>query len=101
MSLIIHGMKLPKEGRITIEIGSDGAVYSVTKKDIWGEKYESGFPAYEIPPHGDLIDRDALINSLCCDVFEEEWGGKISRCGFSREKIREQPTIIEAEGVRE
>ena len=94
MSIIIHGMKLPKEGRITIEIGSDGAVYSVTKKDIWGEKYEIDFPAYEIPPHGDLIDRDELKGIIGKFSLSWEYGDGVSDCW---DALIEAPTIIEAE----
>ena len=95
MSIIIRGMKLPKEGRITIEIGSDGAVYSVSKKDIWGEKYESDFPAVELPPHGRLIDADALKDRIRGALFWSESDES------ALDMILNSPTIIEAEEVKE
>ena len=104
MSLIIYGMKLPKEGRITIEIGSDGAVYSVTKKDIWSEKYESDFPAVELPPHGRLIDADKFVKEARKE-YADCWnnGPTGSWMGWRDAAIRADnaPTIIEAEGVKE
>lgn len=108
-------MKLPKEGRITIEIGSDGAVYSVTKRDIWSEKYESDFPAYEIPPHGKLKDADALINTINQSVIEQERVFNSIKDPMEKLSIRidmmhdkrivrileNAPTIIEAEEEKE
>lgn len=63
--MYIKGMKIPKEGRITIQIGADGAVYTVTSCKITAEVYEKKCLAIEVPElHGRLIDADALLNKL-------------------------------------
>lgn len=53
MSIIIRGMKMPQEGRITLQIDSGGGVYVVNKFKIFSEKYEESMIATEIqPPFG-------------------------------------------------
>ena len=75
MSIIIKGLNLPKEElnqeRLTITIWANGCVTNdgdwvrnedgTYRKEYWN--YEQ-FSAVELPPHGDLIDRDALNNAF-------------------------------------
>lgn len=62
MGLYIGGVEMPKEGRITIQIGADGAVYTVSSCKITAEKYEEKYPAIEFhEPHGRLIIKDGEI----------------------------------------
>lgn len=60
----------------------------------------SFYPLAEVQPHGRLIDADALL-SKDADVQEVliDFYGFIEDtvCGFSAKKIREAPTIIEAD----
>lgn len=65
--IYIHGMDIPKHGSIVlVEVDENGDVYAA---------YDSGitklaqYKAVPVPPHGDLIDRDALRDNNC-DAFE-------------------------------
>lgn len=60
-------------------------------------------PLEELPPHGDLVDRDELLGKdadvredCVCDGYVED-----STWGFSRDTILREPVIIEAEGKDE
>lgn len=52
-------MEMPKEGRLTLQISADGAVYVVNRCNITAETYTT--EAVPVPPHGRLIDADAPI----------------------------------------
>lgn len=55
MSILIEGMEMPKEDEeIIIRISPNGTVMTEYALPITGVK------AVPVPPHGDLIDRDAL-----------------------------------------
>lgn len=69
MSILFPGLSLPKEGenRLALFVGSDGVVdvyRSVGEATPWLEHYVCECDAIELPPHGDLIDRDHL--SVVC-----------------------------------
>lgn len=96
MSVLIKGMEMPKQGRTTIQIGSDGAVYVVDKCLIFKEKYEANYSAIAIKaPHRRLIEEPELFH----------YGGlaKISPFDFIGtakyffDQVKAMPTIIEAE----
>lgn len=70
MSIIIRNMKMPKQGRVALQIGADGTVYVVDKCQITAEKYEKNFEVFEIQPHGRLIDADALD---ICKREQQAW----------------------------
>ena len=91
MSILIKGMDMPNDGGITVNIYADGVVTYYSGETI-GE-------AVSIPPHGRLIDADALEDEgadvhediMCGDYVEDAiWG-------FSHYMIRNAPTIIPAE----
>lgn len=98
MSIYIPNIEIPKEDRLTLQISADGAVYVVNKCNITAETYTTN--VIPIPPHGRLIDADALEEAgsdvhediVCCGYVE------YSIWGFSHDMIREAPTIIPAEG---
>lgn len=54
--LYIKGLKLPKDTVMTINIWADGHVYILGKTPMM--LFDA---AVELPDHGDLIDRDALM----------------------------------------
>lgn len=60
MGVYISGLKMPQDGRITLQIDSTGGVYVVNKFNITSEKYEKSMIATGIQPHGRLIDADKL-----------------------------------------
>ena len=93
MSIIIKGMKMP-ENCVDCDIVHE-------EENAYGEGYihdNKGrlpeCPLVEIPPHGRLIDADAL-EAEPCEVMEVRcW---YYACGYSHDQIKNAPTIIEAE----
>lgn len=64
MSILIKGMEMPKDGAYWCEIGVAGDIATIT---IHVEDRKS-FHLAPVPPHGDLIDRDAMAKDLTYDV---------------------------------
>ena len=91
MGILIKGLKMPKhDGEILcIEIFPDGTV--CMDMDLKCRKIAE---AKELPPHGRLIDADALEEEPC-DVVEDRF--LYSVFGYSLDRIQTAPTIIEAE----
>lgn len=87
MSILIKGMEMPKDPLYPVHatIYADGTV--ITGHGI-GEFAKEAVP---IPPHGRLIDADALYK----DILEDVGYGEAER--FNDYWLGEQPTIIEAE----
>ena len=103
MDILIKGMSMPKNGKyILCSIRADGKV--ITDLITGGcEEYE----AIELPPHGDLIDRDALsksLDALCdrvCQYSKAQRKVMCSACplGDAFAVVEDDaPTIIESEG---
>lgn len=93
MSILIKGVKIPKddEGALLVFIKPDGkGEYMYTKRFYWKE-----LKPVELSPHGRLIDADALEEESCDLVEPIAWWNY--RFGYSRDKIKNAPTIIEAE----
>lgn len=53
--ILIKGMEMPKEGNVYLIIGEDGVV-----SEKIGSMYHVTTEAIELPPHGDLIDKNEL-----------------------------------------
>lgn len=86
MGVYIKGLEMPKAGlSTTINIHADGTVY------VYGTYPTETHKAVPVPPHGDLIDRDALMDSDG-DLWDGMWG-------WSGVQIANAPTIIGAEEV--
>lgn len=86
MSVLVKGMKMPQpgsyDGRLTVTSSGDALFYLF---------HEYGaYPAKEIPPHGRLIDADALLMDANKLRYGEGWL-------ITMENIENAPTIIEAE----
>ena len=98
MSVLIKGMEMPKDGELLcINIHPDGKV--CINLDLKCEKVGEAIP---VPPHGRLIDADALHEELCAleYVRENEWldGVREARgVDAARVALLDAPTIIEAE----
>ena len=88
--ILIMGMEMPKNGRITIQIGSDGAIYTVNDCKITKEKYEKDYILLEVPNHGRLIDADALEPDT---EWDERNDGYVS---YSWLAVDCAPTVIPA-----
>lgn len=89
MSIYIRGMEMPREREsFQVTIKYNGIVLDT----------ETGIQvaeAYEVPPHGRLIDADALKASLVFAEETAEWAVPALRAVLM--VIDEMPTIIGAE----
>lgn len=80
MGIYIKGMSMPKEGFVEILIRDDGTVqqtgqsYRIDGTDYYtpyvGEMLVM-YNAVPVPPHGDLIDRDALMKDGWLSLHKE------------------------------
>jgi len=114
MSIIIHG--ITKEEFATRMMGEG---ITIIDPDILGS-FESffGYRTEELPPHGRLIDSDALLENIngiwdCNDmIFEddnicEKIRADCNSCRWRETRdaiakmVGRMPTIIETEGVKE
>lgn len=91
MSVLIKGMKMPKSCYDCDMLELSGVVgcnhaYD-TKNSDWGRALNC--PLIELPPHGDLIDRDEQI--------ERAWRLNLSTRELIAEMLKTAPTILEAE----
>lgn len=108
MSILIKGMKLPKNGYLAIvptgEVFISGNGWGL-QPDGWSVQPDG--QAVELPDHGDLIDRDALNEAMYHEAFEtdSEWQKWDSGC-WIRYKMFERhrdsaPVVIPAERSEE
>ena len=96
MSVYISGLKIPQDGRVTLQIDSNGGVYVVNKFSITSEKYEKSMTATEIQPHGDLVDLSDTVHpndSMRYMTIDEQLRRTCE--GWSAD--RKQYVVIEAE----
>ena len=109
MSVIIKGMEMPtccfycemcyqdqdSEHCITSRCAAQ------EHKEIFPDKSvrDDDCPLIEVPPHGRLIDADALLKKFCghCDGYEECGTNKVRVECYDLGLINHSPTIIEAE----
>ena len=81
--ILIRGMELPKNEPLLVKINPDGSVSTTAKNGY--KKYE----AVPVPPHGRLVDVDAVI--LDGGPYEyDEW------CKWALDRYQDAPTIIQA-----
>lgn len=101
MSVLIKGLEMPKDGFVEILIRDDGTVQQTGRSvRIEGTDYYAPYigekpvmcEAIPVPPHGDLIDRDALTISTAVPL-----NGKPYQYVHIN-NIESAPTIIPAEG---
>lgn len=104
--ILIKGMAMPKNGFITITVTSDGRVVGNSKTENGKFEYldnEDIAKAVPVPPHGDLMDRDAVKE------FIKPWSpeDEITACTIDTAKklmytlLNRAPTIIPAEPPKE
>lgn len=86
MSVLIKGMEMPKDKPLRIVLNHNGQLF--VDHSTWYTEYE----AVEIPPHGRLIDADAIpwIEG------KDEQDKPIYL--LLKLQVEELPTIIESEG---
>lgn len=102
MSILIKGMEMPKDRSRWVVIYPDGKVEYSDKTDEW-ETLDKG--AVPVPPHGRLIDADAMVNvQVYNDEFEDFQTVNMSiddLLDSSWIELEDDSTIIPAEEVKE
>lgn len=81
MSVLIKNMEMPKK-QVFVILNPNGLVEVLDANNVLLEEYQAIF----VPPHGDLIDRDALVRDNGIREIPEYY-----------EVILAAPTILEAE----
>lgn len=97
MSLLIKGMEMPTEVPILFCIHPDGKVFA---------DFEGGWREYKaipVPPHGRLIDADALAKRIKdegrnqAEYYADRYAPVVMAYGDCYGKVQSAPTIIPAE----
>lgn len=87
--IYIKGMEMPTDERVRVVIYQNGQVF--VDHGTWFSEYE----AISVPPHGRLIDADALIESFDPSDF---WNPDAEdNCFAAVHVVNTAPTIIPAE----
>ena len=104
MSILIKRMEMPKDKAVAVVIHPDGTAYTAEMFAGVCTEYLSDCTAVHVPPHGDLIDRDALMkmcgmatNCYDCPNGEHGWCKRSQDAANICEAIEDAPTIIPAE----
>lgn len=112
MSVLIKGMEMPKNcDSCPCYYETEGAWRNecevLQREHYITDERPDWCPLVEIPPHGRLIDADALRllydfsgYKPTGDMTEEEFDRLMCRLPVIRANIDDAPTIIEAEGER-
>ena len=74
----------------------DYAYCCVSSAETSGNKIPSGCPLIPVPPHGRLIDADALLKDITPTDEDEDNGAKLLMNVFCQ-VVKTRPTIIPAE----
>lgn len=93
MGVYVKGMEMPTEfsfDYLAIVIYADGTIRSIHGNVI------EGATAVPVPPHGRLIDADALIKELALDDEDDNSGASLLMAIFL-EVLKAASTIIPAE----
>ena len=94
--ILISGIEMPKIGKITLDIYYNGEIFEKRGSERIGYA-----KATELPPHGDLIERDAVLESDPL-FFAPKYGGDHRRnydtmMGYEiGNMLRDAPVIVEA-----
>jgi len=101
MSILIKGIKMPKDKDVIFRIDSKGEVY------IYGGYPTEIHEAVELPYHGDLIDRSRLIGGFADWYIQESpmylGDSKVvaETIGDAMKAIEAAPVVIPAERSEE
>ena len=97
MGLYIKGMEMAKSC-LSCPLQGGPADCRLTQKTYnWGlSERPSDCPLVPVPPHGRLIDADALIRGLTLDDEDDNSGASLLMAIFL-EVLKAAPTIVEAE----
>lgn len=97
MSVLIKGLKLPKDGVIKVAIRGDDGIASVYLDDGKADYYS----VIELPDHGDLIDESETVEAQYYDDEHEEWLIKTKTVGDVLAEICEVPPKVVIPAERE
>ena len=99
MSILIKGMEMPKNC-LWCDLNYDGYRCSITGDgtlSVDDNERHPNCPLIELPPHGRLIDADALMKDAENVSYKDCWHMTVTDSFVSVENIVHAPTIIEAE----
>lgn len=90
MSVLIKGMKMPKEGlSVVVDLWNNGKAY------VYGTGNAEMYDAVELPDHGDLVDIDEVMKTASeMDIYWE------TECELPM-ILRNAPVLIPAERSEE
>lgn len=94
MGVYIKGMEMPQDYAVVVKIFPDGSVGTIPYIQFFKVDLIEGAQAVPVPPHGDLIDRDAAAEKIWDDM---RFPSNLANAQFFVNELREMPTIIPAE----
>lgn len=111
MSVLIKGMKMPINCFLCplSVLNGERLFCEITKDEVLRAKIAPGCPIVEIPPHGDLIDRDSLLaeyerDERAADEHGREFsfsfdsgGARCTEWWIVQQKLMDAPVIIPAD----
>lgn len=102
-------MEMPKDKAVAVVIHPDGTAYTAEMSAGVCTEYLADCTAISVPPHGRLIDADAVVAEIqdAIDNMEysypyllrEEQSQREHGMVFAEDIVRDAPTIIPAEEV--
>ena len=94
MSVLIKGITKPTDCILCPMLIGAWQMCGLLNREVYPKGTPKNCPMVELPPHGRLIDADALW-----DVAYKAWGTEYDPwvCNLFMEMINNAPTIIEAE----
>jgi hypothetical protein len=98
MSILIKGMEMPRscaECPVNMNICKRGYKYLLAHVELYDQRADDCHIT-TVPPHGRLIDADALMKELDIDDLDDRTGAALLMAVFL-EVLKSAPTIIEAE----
>ena len=104
MSILVKGMEMPKDCESCLlsvrdPLGGFSRFCKMTKHKVAETKRADDCPLVGLPPHGRLIDADALKETLDYYIREAGWSSEINEAltWVRDEFIDHEPTIIPEE----
>ena len=97
MSVIVRGIEMPKNCALCKFRGAGETWCPFTLQEVPGNTIPEDCPLTPVPPHGDLIERDALTRAQGFRDYKYENGRMYVEVGEVVSLIKAAPTIIPAE----
>lgn len=100
MSVLIKGIGMPPNCffcKLSFMSGERLFCSAMKNEEVLRSKIDSNCPLIEVPPHGRLIDADALMKKLNNCMFPSDMV-TTRAVSMAVNWLKESPTIIESEG---